>query len=296
MHCNCHRALEGRAGRVMAKLMRLPLALLVGGALLSGCGGADSDQQQIQDLLVHGFTTDEPAQECEGALSTGLLNKTYGSAARCRTVEKKAEQGKPKAVQVSAVKVDGDTATAFVALKGGNQDGTRGAIELVRQGEDWRIDAFSAALLRSTFEATMKAERDLPTAVRACLADGIRNLADDELLDFAYATIGQRPKGQKLLRTMLASCQSRVSGEQRGGNGSSDAGSSLLREKFEEGVVKSLQGSGASQKDITCVKLELRKRISDEKIVELVGKGGDQAPPDLTQAVAGALAACGSTP
>jgi len=279
----------------MAKLMRIPLALLVGGALLIGCGGAD-DQQQIEDLLVQGFTTDKPAQECEGALSSGLLKKTYGSATRCRTLEKEPDKGKPTAVEVSGVKVDGDAATAFVELKGGDQDGTRGAIELGHQGEDWRIDAFSAALLRSTFEATMKGDRDLPGALKTCLADGIGKLPDNELLDFAYATIGQRPKGKKLLQTMIASCQSQSSGEQGGQNGSSDAGSSLLRKKFEEGVVQSLRGSGASQKDIVCVKRELRKRISDEKIVELLGKGDEEAPPEITQAAAGALAACGSTP
>lgn len=283
------------AARVIAKRTWLLLAPLVVGALLTGCGRAD-DQQQIKNVLVQGFTTNKPTQECEGALSSGLLKKTYGSATRCRTAERDPEKGKPTAVEVSGVKVDGDAATAFVELKGGDQDGTRGAIELVRQGEDWRIDAFSAALLRSTFEATMKADRDLPAAVRACLTDGILKLPDGELLNFAYATIGQRPDGQKQLRTMLAACQSQSSGERSGQDGSSDVGSSLLRKKFEEGIVQSLRGSGASQKAIGCVKRELRKRISDEKIVALVAKGGDEAPPEVTQAVAGALAACGTTP
>ena len=278
----------------MTKLMRIPLSLLVGGALLAGCGGAD-DQKQIEDLLVRGYTTDKPAQECEGALSTALLKKTYGSAGRCRTVEKAPEKGKPTAVEVSGVKVDGDAATAFVELKGGDQDGARGAIELVRQGENWRIDAFSAALLRSTFEVATKADDDVAAAVKTCLADGVGKLSDDDLLDFAYASIGQRSEDQKLLRTMLARCQSQSSGEQSGQDGSSDVGSSLLRRKFEEGVVESLRGSAASQKDIACVKRELRKRISDEEIVELVGKGGE-VPPKITQAAAGALAACGTTP
>jgi hypothetical protein len=278
------------------KRLLLPLlvcgALLSGGAMLAGCGGGPDDQKLIEDLLVQGYTTDEPAEECDGALSGGLLKKTYGSAARCRTVEKDPEENKPTGVQVSDVTVDGDRATASVALEGGDQDGARGPMQLVRQGDDWRIDAFSPELLRSTFEASIKTDRDLPEAVKGCFADDIRSMSDDELVAFAYASIGQRPEGLKRLQTMLASCQPESS---NGGRDGSSEGVSFLRRKFEEGIVESLQGSGATEKDIVCIKRELRKRISDDRIVELVGSG-DQVPRDVTREAAAALAACGTNP
>jgi hypothetical protein len=272
-------------------VVRIALALLAGAVLLGGCGGGADDQQQIQDVLVQGYTTDKPAQECEEALSDSLLKRTYGSAARCRTVEKEPDEGKPDAVEVSNVEVDGDTATAFVALKGGEQDGARGALELGRQGDDWRIEEFSPALLRSTFGASLTASRDVDAATRSCLTKRLRALSDDELIAFAYASMGERPEGLKRLQAMLARCASLSSGGRANQGGTSGGGTSFLRKKFEEGVVESLQGSGAGKEVIACVKRELRSRITDAQIVDLIGKT-DKVPREVTQAAAGALAAC----
>jgi hypothetical protein len=90
---------------------------------------------------------------------------------------------------------------------------------------------------------------------------------------------------------MLTRCQSKPV---KAGGGSSER-ISFLRKKFEEGIVESLRGSGASEKGIECVKRELRRRISDERIAELVGRG-DNVPRDVTREATAALAACGTTP
>jgi len=265
-------------------------------ALLAGCGGGGaSDQQQIEDLLVQGYTTTKPAQKCEEALSAALLKRVYGTAARCRTVEKSPDKSRPATVEVSAVKVTGDAGTAFVELKGGDQDGARGSVDLVRQGDDWRIEGFSAPLLRSTFDASMKNDRTIQADLKTCLAAGVGKLSDAQLVDFAYASMGERPEGAKQVQAILADCQVAASGAQSAKDGSSDGGTSFLRKKFEEGVVNSLKGSGTSQKAIDCVKRELRKRISDQQIVDLIGKGGKSVPPEIATAAAGALAACGTS-
>ncbi len=271
------------------------LALAGVSAALAACGGGGDDaNKQITDTLSAGLTTTDPTVICEKTLSTGLIGRVYDTQAACITAEKKdAKDSKAaSAVEVSAIKVSGDKATAFVEIKGGDQDGARGELTLVKQDGGWRVDDLSTALLRSQLKAGLASETDLDTALKTCVGDKALALDDAAFRALAYGSMGDKAAASAQLGTFVADCTT----ETAGSSGSSDSGSaSVLRQQFEKGIEESLKRDGISTSAIDCVKRELQSAISDKQIVALIGKSSKEVPPEIASATAGALAACNAT-
>lgn len=275
---------------------RIPVPTLVATVVvaalgLSACGGGRDDERQVADVLRAGLTSKDPEVVCEGSLSGDLLRRVYGGAARCHRIEgKDAQQGnQARSAQVTDVKVDGERATAVVHLRGGDQDGARGALSLVAQDGDWRISDLSPALLRSQFEAGMRTDRELGAEIKRCIGERVLALGDAELRELAYGSIGERVAAQRRLVTMFGNCQA---SSPNGGGGAGDGTASVLRHQFEQGIAQSLRRDGAGAEAIACVNRRLRERIGDQRLVELIGAAGKEVPPDIAAATAGAMAAC----
>ena len=280
------------SSRPLALLLALPALLLAacGDDEGGGSGGSSADDEKaITKVLQDGLTTKDVNVACEGTLSEDFLTRVYGSADKCRTIESKdlKDEQPPESVDVSQIEVDGKAGTATVKLTGGDDDGATGPIDVVKQGEDWRVKDLSAEFLRSQLKASLAKDDEFDEATRKCLGDKLLGLDDAELRKVAYGTIGEQPAAQQQLVELVGECDASAGGE---GGGDSDVG--FVRRKFEEGIASSLKAKGASEKAIECVKQELRKSISDEELDKLVGAGGKDVPPAIEKAATQAILEC----
>ena len=194
-------------GMVVAAGIRIACALLAL-VLLAGCGNDDRDRQNIARTLRTTLTTTDPAVLCGETLSSGLIARVYGGDQRCNAVERGSAGTRrpPAAVEVSGIKIDGDRASASVAVRGGDQDGVRGALTVVRQDGGWRLDDLSTAFLRSSFDAGLKSGGDLEGALVACLGKKVVTLDDAALRALAFGAMGGRPEAQQQLRGLVGEC------------------------------------------------------------------------------------------
>ena len=130
--------------------MTRPLAALL--ALLAatavGCGAAQSSSQdfsgeeadvaEVVEDLQAAAQEDEPGRICREILSTGL-SRQLGD--RCgQTVSTAIDDTDTFEVNAKSVRIDG--ARARVRVETGRDGDREELLELVRQGNDWRVDRF----------------------------------------------------------------------------------------------------------------------------------------------------------
>ena len=229
--------------------------------------------------------------KCEEVATQGFIRRVYGDVGQCRRAEK-PESGDepPRDVRVSDVKVDGDRATASVLYVGGETDGAKGAFELRKEEDEWRIDDLGVDLLRSQVEKGLESG-DQDTAllrsakVRACARKAFTDLSDEQLKRVAYASISERESDQRQVAAVLTPCLS------VDGSGTGAQRTSFLREKFEQGVTRSLRRDGVPQADIDCITRRLRSSISEAEIRQSATSGG-RTTPEMTRKAAAAISAC----
>lgn len=156
------------------------LVVALAGAL-GACGGGESDEDQITEVIETAVVSSDPA-DCTGLLSQRFVEQTtfeQGSAA-IESCEKDAPDtsDNPKSVEVSNVQVEGETATAAVALTGGTFGGQTLELRLTRKGEDWKIDEiadisdFDLDAFAQSFEEELSSGEDPLTPKQAgCVGD-----------------------------------------------------------------------------------------------------------------------------
>ncbi len=239
-----------------AAVRRTSVALLaaLGASLaLAACGGSSGSDStgQITDTLTTGLKTNDPAVLCTKTFSTGFVQRIYGSQAKCIAVEtKNAKTNKPAtAVKVTNVKVDGGTATAVVAVTGGDNDGAGGQLSLVSQQKGWRVDDLSSALLRSQFDAGVRNDRQVAADLKACIAKKVSALDDASFRTLSYGSMGDQPAASAQIKSIVTDCLTQTSGT-TSATGAGTGTASVLRKKFEQGISESLKKDNiASRRD-----------------------------------------------
>jgi hypothetical protein len=192
------------------RLRRLAPAACIAALALGGCGGGNdaAAPAQITKALQAGLTSNDAVVLCEQALSTGLVTRVYGGKDRCLQIERRAAASRAAAgsAQVSRIAVDGDHGTAYVVLRGGDQDGARGALSVVRQDGAWRLDDLSTAFLRSEFTAGLGSGAELQANLTDCVGKRVVALSDAALRTLAFGAMGGRPQAQAQLRDLVTAC------------------------------------------------------------------------------------------
>jgi hypothetical protein len=171
-------------------LLPLPVLLLVLGLVLAACGGSESDEDKVRDVIEKTASSTDPA-DCERLGTQKFLEQVEFSegAEAVKSCEENAEddEDETEEVEVSDVKVDGSTATAKVAITGGGFDGQTAEMKVVEEDGDWKVDeitefvAFDQDKLADSFEEGLQSGEDAvdPTFAK-CFSEVIRELPERE--------------------------------------------------------------------------------------------------------------------
>jgi len=144
----------------------VPLGVLL--SVLAACGGGGEDAKAVKANVERFFAIDPRGctLETERMVQNTQDSATTGEAiASCRRREQQRQSGgdagtpfaPSRGAQVADVKVDGAKASATAALQGGDLDGQKLAVGLVKQGDVWKIDRIDGlkidARLRAKYDS-----------------------------------------------------------------------------------------------------------------------------------------------
>jgi ABC-type glycerol-3-phosphate transport system substrate-binding protein len=164
-------------------------ALLLALALAACGGGGESDEDKIVSTIEEAATSNDPSV-CSETQTLSFMEQTTGSSGKEaeKACEQEVESGEdqPDSVKVSEVKVDGGSATADAAFKGGPFDGQ--VLELALVEEDgWKLDELSGFAefdpegLVDAFAEQIENEPGIEPETASCFIEGIEGLSDSEL-------------------------------------------------------------------------------------------------------------------
>jgi len=167
------------------RLLLLPCLLLAFAVALSACGGGSSDDEsQIEEAIEKSAASEDPSvcTELQTQKFTEQTTQESGKAAVENCEEEAEENEGVESASVADVEVDGSTATAEAALKGGGFDGQTIEVELVKDGDRWKLNEavkfteFDREKLVEAFERELsKASNELSPQFAACFVEAFKN-------------------------------------------------------------------------------------------------------------------------
>jgi hypothetical protein len=135
---------------LLKSLLPLPVFLIALGLSLGACGGSESDEDKVIDVIERSAASTAPA-DCERLATQNFLEQVELSqgadAVKSCEENAKEDEDETEEVEVSNVKVDGSTATAKVAIAGGGFDGQTAEMKVVEEDGDWKVDEITEFLV-----------------------------------------------------------------------------------------------------------------------------------------------------
>jgi hypothetical protein len=101
--------------------------------------GLPDPEEAIEDAVDDALASGDPQLACEQAVTEEYVSEAYGSAQGCRSAQ--GGGAVAEAVTLEEFEVDGSRASGVVAFQGGTYDGEEGDVELVLEGEAWKLDS-----------------------------------------------------------------------------------------------------------------------------------------------------------
>lgn len=177
----------------MPKYLLTVLACAIAALALAACGGSDSDsdddEDQITTVIEASVKPTDPA-DCETYSTQAFLEQSESAegeeaVAICEE-DVKDSSNDPDSVEVSAVEVDGDAATAEVAFTGGGFDQQAVAISLVKEDGSWKLDSIDsfASFDRDAFVSSIETgfeTAELTDEQMGCVGEALEAASDEEL-------------------------------------------------------------------------------------------------------------------
>jgi hypothetical protein len=173
----------------------LPLALL---AVLTGCGSShhDSTADQIRAVTTRALTRSDPAT-CASLVTDRFLQQNWGEGEtpaieQCQFDSTLPGEPFARTLRFGSLQIHGGSAVARISVTGGEADGSRIQLQLVRQLGDWKLDRFADVQIdRPRFDAASR--RDLvATGVSAtdaaCAVRRVRRIFDTDQIERALVT------------------------------------------------------------------------------------------------------------
>ncbi|MFN2612299.1 MAG: hypothetical protein ABR536_02890 [Solirubrobacterales bacterium] len=105
-------------------------------------GVARSDESLIRGAITAVFVSGDPAAACDKAATRNYVVSAFGDLSGCRAAQRSGAAA--KAVTMSGIAVEGDTARAVAVPTGGPSAGQRIELTLVKDGTSWKVDTASS--------------------------------------------------------------------------------------------------------------------------------------------------------
>ncbi len=155
-------------------------ACLFAALALAACGGGGNDDaDQITEQIDFAATSGDPTA-CTDAQTLKFTEQTTfesGQAAIASCMKNASSTS--DSVDVSDIVVDGDRATATVAVTGSTYDGQTLEMSLVKEDGLWKVDSidgfrdFDAAKFAAAFAAEVAKSGDLTAAQAKCVSENL---------------------------------------------------------------------------------------------------------------------------
>ncbi len=149
---------------------------------LAACGGGgNSDADQIAEQIDFAATSGDPAACTEAQTLKFTEQTTFETGDAAIASCKKNASDTSDSAEATDVVVDGDQATAKVAITGGGFDGQTLKLSLVKEGDSWKINSldgfidFDPVALGKAFAAQAVESGDLTQAQADCVANNFAN-------------------------------------------------------------------------------------------------------------------------
>lgn len=166
------------------------LALMLVSALaLAACGSSESEEDKITSAIENAATGSDPAV-CTEDQTAAFLEQTSGSEGKqaVEECEEEAEAGEnAESVEVSEVEIEGEGATATVAITGSTLDGQTLVVGLAKEEGDWKLNeavefkSFDREALIAQFEKKLGEQKEIKAEIAECIGEGIEEDGDEEL-------------------------------------------------------------------------------------------------------------------
>jgi hypothetical protein len=131
-----------------ARRVRLALACVPAGLLVSGCAGARSGEEQVRATLQRfaGAVAQRDYHElCTQLLASNLTEKLAQIGLPCeRAMARGLGHADDPKLQMRGVRVQGTTASALVYTTASNQPSSEDTIRLVKVNGGWRITSLGS--------------------------------------------------------------------------------------------------------------------------------------------------------
>jgi hypothetical protein len=122
-------------------------AAIAAAALLGSAGacGGPSEEEKVRatlDTFAEATAQRDWRRICDEVLARRLLDRLRAAGVGCEVALSTGLQGvREPRLEIGAVTIRGDAATARVRTLAANQNESTDTVELVRQGDEWRIAA-----------------------------------------------------------------------------------------------------------------------------------------------------------
>jgi hypothetical protein len=165
------------------RVVGISAAVVVGTCALAGCGGSTSSSDQVRSAIQTSASVPDKGTCSKLFTDHGIVayyRETSVAAAKqdcAAEAGKKATQDRVKGLQISDIKVNGDTATARAQL-----NGRRARYSLVHRDGAWKVDGIaeiSSAAAASPSAASTSTTSSAPNTSRLALEVAARKYNSD---------------------------------------------------------------------------------------------------------------------
>jgi hypothetical protein len=202
---------------VKKTLLILPLLLLASALALSACGGGGSssgggsgDEGAIEETITASATESDPSKCTE--LQTQEFNEQdegVSGAKATEVCEESAEASEEQAesVDISEIKVEGETATANAAIEGSGLNGQTVELELVKEEGNWKMNQFlgfaefDGQTLSESLEEQLTGAEGVSDEEAKCIGEGFSEMSQGEAEEIAFE------HNLELVNTLVEGCK-----------------------------------------------------------------------------------------
>lgn len=192
------------------RLLLLPCLLIVAALALAACGSSDGEESKVEEVIETSATTTDPA-DCEKLQTQQFMEQISRESGRAAVKacenEARGDEG-ADAVTVSAIEVEGSSATAEAALEGGSLDGQTVEVALVEDGDQWRMDEvvkftdFDQEHLVEGLETQLSESNETNSKLASCFVEAFKQASTSEVEELMFG------KSAQALEELFETCAS----------------------------------------------------------------------------------------